>query len=258
MLQRIALVTCAALAACRSAPSSSAEALPAATAEPRPAPVLAPPADAPAELRAYTLVLIKTGPRSGQLSPEENARAFEGHFSNMGRLAQARQLVVAGPYGATRHDPDLRGIFVLATADRAEADAWGGTDPTTQAGVFVQELHELRTAAPLGAALERDLAQRAAWEAEGKTPQPGEGARPYVLLTAEDGELAFRELTRLLDPEGGVFLLARLDGTRALALLDAASVAEARERFAPELEHLGACTLDDWFASAELARLVGS
>jgi hypothetical protein len=52
-----------------------------------------------------------------------------------------------------------------------------------------------------------------------------------------------------------VLFLAHLDGTRALALLDAASAAEARERFAPQLEHLGACTLDDWFGSAQFARL---
>jgi hypothetical protein len=93
-------------------------------------------------------------------------------------------------------------------------------------------------------------------EAEGKTPSPGEGARPYVLLTAEHGELAERELAPLLTREGGVFLLARLDGSRAFALLDAQDLDEARERFAPQLENLGAHELDEWFASGELASLV--
>lgn len=205
---------------------------------------------------AYTLVQIRTGPQSGKLSAEANAEAFAGHFANMERLAKARQLVVAGPYGERRHAPDLRGIFVLASADRAEAEAWAGTDPTTRAGVFVLEYHDLVTRAPLQAALERDLAWRAEQEAAGRTPEPGEGARPYVLLTAEEGERAERELAPLLTPEGGVFLLGRLDGTRAFAILDAADAPEARERFGPWLEQLGPFALDEWFASRQLARLV--
>jgi len=210
---------------------------------------------APAE-HGYTLVLIQTGPESGKLSKEENDRAFAGHFANMGRMAEARQLVVAGPYGEKRHDPNLRGLFVLDSAERAVAETWAHTDPTTQAGVFQLEFHDLATDAPLQRALEDDLAWRAREKAEGKTPQPGEGARPYVLLTAEHGDLARRELGPLLSTEGGVYLFASLDGTRALALLDAPDIAEARERFGPQLENLGAYALDEWFASNQLARLV--
>ncbi|HEX6883906.1 MAG TPA: YciI family protein [Planctomycetota bacterium] len=221
---------------------------------PAPAPEASP---APTERRArYTLVRIKTGPKSGQLTKEENERAFAGHFANMERLANERKLLVAGPYGSTRSDPELRGIFVLASANRAEAEAWAATDPTTQAGVFRLELHDLATDAPLLRALEADFAWRERQLAEGKTPGPGDGARPYVLLTAEHGDLARRELGPLLSAEGGVFLLAELDGTRAFALLDAPDVATARERFAPQLENLGAHALDDWFASAQLATLV--
>jgi uncharacterized protein YciI len=204
----------------------------------------------------YTLVFLKTGPRSESLSSAESQEAFAGHFANMGRLAEEGRLLVAGPFGEGRHDPALRGLFVLATSDREEAVAWAGTDPTTIAGVFVQEFHELATSAPLARALERDLERLAREEAAGRTPEPGENIRPYVLLTAEHGDLARRELGRLCNAEGGVFLLARLDGSRALALLDAQSPEEARERFAPELEHLGAHELDGWFASRELAHLV--
>src|SRR5688572_11146031 len=78
--------------------------------------------------RDYTLVLIRTGPRSGQLTAEENQRAFQGHFDNMQRMAEAGQLVLAGPYGERRSAPDLRGIFVLGTKTRTEAEAWAGTD----------------------------------------------------------------------------------------------------------------------------------
>jgi len=238
------------LIACRTPSSGPAPAAAASRTHPQASPA------AVERATRYTLVLIKTGPKSGQLSQEENQRAFAGHFANMGRLAAERKLVVAGPYGTTRSDPELRGIFVLASAERAEAEAWAATDPTTQAGVFRLEFHELATDAPLLRALEADLAWRVEMEAAGKTPSPGDGARPYVLLTAEHGDLARRELGPLLSREGGVFLLAELDGTRALALLDAADVAEARERFAPQLENLGAHVLDDWFASAQLATLV--
>jgi len=204
----------------------------------------------------YTLVQIKTGPMSGKLSKEDNERAFAGHFENMGRMGRAGQLVTAGPYGARRHDPSLRGLFVLATAERSEAERWAATDPTTQAGVFVLEFHTLATDAPLAAALERALAWQAAQLAAGRTPPPGEGARGYVLLTAEHGDLATREFAPLCDAEGGVYLVATLDETRALVLLDAPDLATAEERFAPQLAVIGTHTLDEWFASDELAAMV--
>ena len=71
----------------------------------------------PAE-RELTLVLLKTGPQSGALSQEDTKQLFAGHFSNMERLAEERQLLLAGPFGQVRHDDTLRGLFVLDT-DRA-------------------------------------------------------------------------------------------------------------------------------------------
>jgi hypothetical protein len=172
----------------------------------------------------------------------------------MARLADERKLVLAGPFGTTRHDPDLRGLFVLDTAGRATAAAWAASDPTVAAGVFVLEFHDLATSAPLLAALERDLARQAQAKAEGRTLAPGDGACGYVLLTCEHGDLAQRLLAPLA-AGGGVLLLARLDRTRLLAVLDARDCAEARERFAAVLPRLGAHVLDDWFATSELARL---
>lgn len=204
----------------------------------------------------YTLVLIKTGPQSGKLTKEENDRAFAGHFANMERMSEEGQLLVAGPYGERRHDPDLRGIFVLATSDRAEAERQASTDPTTQAGVFVLEYHTLATTSPLAAALERALAWVDAQKAAGRTPAPGEHARTYVWLTAEHGDLAQREFTPLQNADGGVYLTAALDGTRALVLLDADSLAMAEERFAPQLAEIGTYTLDEWFGTDELAAMV--
>ncbi len=202
-----------------------------------------------------TLVLIKTGPMSGKLSEADNAKAFAGHFENMTRLANARQLLSAGPYGEPRHDPLLRGLFILSTADRAEAQHWASTDPTTLAGVFTLEFHDLATDAPLLAALDRYLAAEAKQKAEGTTAKPGEQMRSYVLLTADDGARAEQVLAPLNQRAGGVFLLGRLDGTRAFAILDADTVDAAQTRFAAPLADLGAHTLDAWYASKEIATL---
>ena len=69
----------------------------------------------------YTLVLIKTGPRTEPLDKDEQAKVFGGHFANMERLARENRLLVAGPFGTDRSDPTLRGIFVFDTADLAAA-----------------------------------------------------------------------------------------------------------------------------------------
>lgn len=198
--------------------------------------------------RSYTLVLIKTGPQSGKLEKAENQRVFAGHFENMARMANERKLLVAGPYGAQRHDKSLRGIFIFDTGDRALAKAWAETDPPTQAGVFVLEYHDLRTDAPLLASLERDLDRTAKANAEGRVTKPGEGARSYVLLTAEHGDVARRELADLVAAKR-VFMLADLDADRALAILDAKDLAAAHELLGTRADKLGSHALDEWFAS---------
>jgi uncharacterized protein YciI len=207
----------------------------------------------PAE-SALTLVFLKTGPQSDKLSTEVHQRVFQGHFANMARMARERQLLLAGPFGDTRHDPGLRGLFVFDTGDRARAETWASTDPPTQAGVFVLEYHDLATAAPLAACRDADLARREAMEREGAHPAPGAGARPYVLLTVEDGARA-REVLAPKVEDGTVLLLARLDGTRALAVLDAKDVADARAKLGTTLDRLGESALDDWFATDRLEHL---
>jgi len=53
-----------------------------------------------------------------------------------------------------------------------------------------------------------------------------------------------------------VLVLARLDQGFAWAVLDAKDVTEASKRFGPQLASIGAYTLDDWFATDQLAALV--
>ncbi len=208
----------------------------------------APPAAAGA--RDYSLVYLKTGPRTG-LGADEQAKVFAGHFGNMERLAREGRLVLAGPFGAERSDPALRGLFVLDVADRAAAQALAESDPGVQAGVFALEYHGLSTDAPLRRFLERDLAETDAVKASGRTPKPGENGRGFVLLIAEDGAAA----EAALRGHPAVLLFGRLDGAQAFAILDAAKRDAGAAAIAGVAERLGAHRLEEWFASKNVALL---
>lgn len=198
----------------------------------------------------YTLVLLKTGEKKG-LSKEESQKVFAGHFANMSRLAKERRLLLAGPYGALRHDLALRGIFVLDTSDANEAKALAQTDPGFQAGVFAMEYHPLETPAPLRAFLANELTQREADEAAGRKRAPGEGGRGFVLLTAVNGKLLEQELSG----KPFALLVGRLDGDRGWAILDAKDVAAAEALLGDLKSRIGTHTLDEWFASGGLEKL---
>ncbi len=88
-------------------------------------------------LRAYTFVLLKTGPQRMPAGPERDAM-FKGHFANMERLAKAGLLVYAGPLDGVN---GLRGLFILATADQEVARKAVDSDPVIVSGEMVAELH---------------------------------------------------------------------------------------------------------------------
>ncbi len=199
----------------------------------------------------FTLVLIKTGPRTEALGKEEQARVFGGHFANMERLGREGRLLVAGPFGADRSDPTLRGIFVLDTADLAEARTLAETDPGFQAGVFRFEYHTIATAAPLRAHRAAEAARLDAAEKAGAKPEPGAWGRPFALITAEEGQTA----RAVLADHPGVLLSARLDGARAWFLFDAKDAAAARMQLAPVADRAGPLAIDDWFGSRSLVEL---
>lgn len=207
---------------------------------------------APADGRlACTLALLKTGPRPDPGSEEQRREIFAGHFRNMARLADERDLLLAGPFGRDRSDPALRGVFVLDTDDPARARALAETDPACQAGVFALEYHALVTEAPLRAFLAAVLARQQAIVASGRTPEPGEGGRGYALLTADDGDAAAAALAG----HPAVLCFARLDRDRALVWLDAANAVAGRELLAPLADRLGPFHVDDWFGSGLLVEL---
>jgi uncharacterized protein YciI len=96
-------------------------------------------------MRAYVLVILKTGPTRVPDGPQRD-EMFKGHFANINRLAAEGKLAVAGPLDGVQ---GRRGIFVLAVKDLDEAHALVATDPVVIAGEMVAEFHKFYGSAGL-------------------------------------------------------------------------------------------------------------
>lgn len=94
-------------------------------------------------MRRYVLVLLQRGKKSNKFSKEELEKIQAGHMENIGKLAKAGKLLVAGPMG---DDTDLRGIFILDCETIEEAKALVDTDPAVVAGRLRAEYHPWWTA----------------------------------------------------------------------------------------------------------------
>ena len=91
------------------------------------------------QLRSYIFTyLVLDQPE--KLSQEEMGEAMQGHFANMGVMAESGDLLIAGPLAEPRIDPTYRGIFVFRTEDIEKGKALVATDPGVKAGVFKPEL----------------------------------------------------------------------------------------------------------------------
>jgi uncharacterized protein YciI len=89
-------------------------------------------------MKRYMLVILTTGPRT-DLSDAERSEFFQGHMANIGRLAEAGTLVVAGPLA--KNDRGYRGIFILDVTTEDAARTLLQTDPAVAAGVFSFEVY---------------------------------------------------------------------------------------------------------------------
>ena len=198
-------------------------------------------------LESHTLVYLRTGPRTG-LTKEQQQAVFAGHMANMQRLAREGKLLLAGPYGRSRSDPALRGIFVMATADAGEARSWAETDPGFAEGVFALDYAGIETDYPLRAMVDADLAAEDARARSGHKAQPGEFGRGYVMLTAADGaaaEAAWRQHPQVL-------FFARLAEGKAISIVDAEDAAGMARIDGLDTAGVGALQVDEWFATRTL------
>lgn len=88
-------------------------------------------------MKHYVMAFLKKGPNQDQ-SEEEVRRLQRAHMDNIGKLAEQRKLVVAGPF---MDDTELRGIYIFDVETVEEAEALTKTDPAIKAGRLVMELH---------------------------------------------------------------------------------------------------------------------
>jgi uncharacterized protein YciI len=96
-------------------------------------------------MRAYVLVILKTGPNKMPAGPERD-EMFRGHFANMKRLSDEGKLVLAGPLDGV---DGWRGLFVFAVREIDEARQIAATDPVLVKGEMVAEYHKYYGSAAL-------------------------------------------------------------------------------------------------------------
>jgi uncharacterized protein YciI len=89
-------------------------------------------------MKMYVLCILKTGPKDAEVKGDQRKEIFEGHFANIGRLADEGKLAVAGPFG--KNDKAYRGLYIFNVATIEEAEKLVMLDPAVKAGVFVPDL----------------------------------------------------------------------------------------------------------------------
>lgn len=197
------------------------------------------------EMRDYTFVFIRTGPATG-LSREVQQEAFQGHFSNMTRMAEEGDLLIAGPFMPPMSAPDLRGLWIFETDSTEHALELAATDPPGKLGIFVFEAHVLRTDDPIleSPRLEKEDEEKRL--ADPEIPDEWEG-RPYVLALSKEPE------TQAPERVDGVLMIGTLidvDGEdMRLVLLDAAAPDAATEVLRDAGCDPVAWTIQGWYSS---------
>ena len=172
-----------------------------------------------------------------RLGREEMAEAMQGHFANMTRMAEAGDLLIAGPLADPRIDEIYRGIFVFSTAEADKASALVATDPSVKAGVFKPEMYTIRCDEPLNELLrlEKEYEQRRLADPE----IPDEWAGRMFVLAIGPADAVFEQSDAVLIDATMDRIDDDSDEVRQLLWLDAMNVEQARTKFK-------AADLDDW------------
>jgi uncharacterized protein YciI len=93
----------------------------------------------------YILAFLTTGPQAEKLDAEAVAAASTGHRAHIESMGAAGTLLLAGPFGEPRADPNWRGIYVFDLPDIAQAELQVQADPSVEAGLFAVTLMPWRS-----------------------------------------------------------------------------------------------------------------
>jgi len=88
-------------------------------------------------MTAYLAFLVRGEKWTPEKTPETEA-IQKAHLANIGKLAEMKKLVIAGPFG---DDGMLRGIFVFRVGSLEEARSLAETDPAVKAGRLALQIH---------------------------------------------------------------------------------------------------------------------
>jgi uncharacterized protein YciI len=96
--------------------------------------------NSPLQMNTVYFAFLKKGPnrKEGDDKNPEIQELQKAHIANINRLAAAKKLVMAGPFG---DDGELRGIFVFRVDSLKEAEDLCATDPMIKIGRLTVELH---------------------------------------------------------------------------------------------------------------------
>ena len=89
-------------------------------------------------MKNYILVILKTGPKDAAFKGKARDDIFAGHMSNIGKLADAGQLAVAGPF--VPNEKGYRGLYIFNVKTIEEAQKLVETDPAVKAGILVADM----------------------------------------------------------------------------------------------------------------------
>ena len=89
-------------------------------------------------MKNYVFVILKSGDNKS-LDKKFKDSCFAGHLKNIKRLADLKQLLVAGPFG--KNNEDFRGLFILNVPTIEEAMKLLDTDPAIKEHFLNPELY---------------------------------------------------------------------------------------------------------------------
>lgn len=210
-----------------------------------------------ADMTEYRIVFIRTGPAK-DIPAEEQQKAFQGHFTNMTRMAEEGDLLIAGPFMDPRPDPMHRGLWIFDTDSDEEALELAATDPPGKLGIFVFESVPFLTDDALGECARLEKEAEAERLADPDIPDEWVGRAYRIAMIESDKDRAPARVD-------GVVILATLTGVdgnpetdgndHRFVLLDATDDESAREILKLAGCDPDAWTLHGWYSTPTLTQL---